>query len=115
MCMYAKQDLQIIKQPQSNILCEYRTKVVLSVSSVGFGHLSFEWMKDGNVMTDSAAAEFTGINTDTLTISSFLSSHQGNYQCAIKNNHKSVKSSPTNVTLSKWHSVFSNSVLSIFL
>ena len=94
-------DLQILKQPTSNVLCGYREEVILSVSAVGYGPMSYEWTKDGESISHSASAELTGINTDTLTISSFSSGHRGKYTCTVKNDYKSVKSVPTDLALSK--------------
>ena len=71
------------------------------MSAVGYGVLSYEWSKDGNVIAHSAAVEFTGTDTDTLIIPSFSYGHQGNYTCTIRDSHTSVMSKPANVVLSK--------------
>ena len=95
-----KTDLQILKQPQSNILCKYGDKVVLSVSAVGHGPISYLWKKDEKDITHP---ECEGTNSDNLIITFFSSIHQGSYSCVIKDNYKSSKSEPANLALSKYY------------
>ena len=68
------------------------------MSAVGHGPLSYEWQKDEKNITHP---ECTGSNTANLTITFFTSMHQGHYSCIIKDNHKSLKSEPSNLALSK--------------
>ena len=88
-----------MKQPQSSILCDYQADVVLSVSAVGYGPISYEWKKDGK---DIPHFECTGTDTDTLSIKRFSSRHQGSYGCMIKDHHSSVNTEPANLALSKY-------------
>lgn len=89
-------DLQILKQPQSNLLCEYRGQVVLSLCAVGYGHLTYQWKQDEK---DITYPECVGSNSDTLTINSFFPKHQGNYTCVVSEREKSVKSEPAKLIL----------------
>lgn len=89
-------DSQILKQPESNIFCEYHKKVVLSVFAVGYGTLCYEWKKDGDVINYS---ECTGTETDALTISNFSHKHQGAYICVVNDGQKFTKSEPVNLIL----------------
>ena len=75
------------------------------MSAVGYGVLSYEWSKDGNAISSSAAAEFIGTDTDTLIIPSFTKNLQGNYTCTVKDSQSSVMSNPANLTLSKMYRV----------
>ena len=90
-------DLQITKQPESSISCEYQADVVLSVSAIGCGPLSYIWKKDGKHLL--SFPECTGINTDTLTIQSFSHKHQGTYWCIVSDRQKSIESEPADLTL----------------
>jgi hypothetical protein len=95
-------DFQIVKQPQSG-KCKYGDKVVLSVSAVGHGPLSYVWKKDENDITHP---ECTGVNTNSLTITFFSSIHVGSYSCVIKDDDKSLTSQSANLTLSKHYNIF---------
>ena len=91
-----KTDLQILKQPESNIFCEYHKRVVLSVSAVGYETLCYEWKKDGD---DINYSECTGTETNMLTIINFSHKHQGTYICVVDDGQKFAKSEPVNLIL----------------
>jgi hypothetical protein len=71
------------------MLCKHGDNIVLTVSAVGRGPLSYQWKKEEKDITDP---ECTGTNTDHLSITRFSSVHQGSYSCIIKENHNSLKS-----------------------
>ena len=74
--------------------------MILHVSAVGSGHISYKWKKDKNEFTDSKC---TGTNESTLTIPSFGYRHQGVYTCEVKDDlhQEPVESRPANLKLSK--------------
>ena len=96
MNLYA--DLRITKQQQRNLSIKHGEHATLCVSAVGSGHLSYKWKKDGEDITDPNC---TGIDTHTLNISYFSSKFQGEYICKVKNDHKTIKSNPAKLELSK--------------
>ena len=73
--------------------------MILSVSAVGSGFLSYQWKKNGKYITQS---EFNGTNTPTLKINSFKSEHQGSYKCIVNNGQKVVESNPAELNISKY-------------
>ena len=91
-------DLQITKQPQENSIINCDDCAAMHVSAVGSGHLSYKWKKNGEDITDP---NFTGIDTHTLNISCFSSKFQGEYICKVKDDHKTIKSNPAKLELSK--------------
>ena len=70
--------------------------MILSVSAVGRGPLSYKWKKDGK---DISYPECIGNNTDTLTIHSFTHKYEGLYKCTVTDSQKSIESEPANLTL----------------
>ena len=96
MNLYA--DLQITKQPQGNSIIKCDDCAAINVCAVGSGHLSYKWKKDGEDITDPNC---TGIDTSTFKISCFSSKFQGEYICEVKNDHKTIKSNPAKLELSK--------------
>ena len=70
----------------------------IHVSAVGSGPLSYKWKKDREDITDP---NFTGIDAHTLNISCFSSKFQGEYICEVKDDHKTIKSNPAKLELSK--------------
>ena len=96
MSFYARTELQIIEQPQSNTSIKYGQAVTLSVSATGAENLVYLWMKDGQDLTND---HYTGTNTPTLTISTFLPDDQGRYYCAIKNCNSTIESEQADLKL----------------
>lgn len=88
--LYEFTGLKIIEHPQS-CSYEYGDFVTLSVSAVGAGNLTYEWIKDGKHV----------IYSPTLTITSFQPQHQGCYICVVSDGQKSVTSSNATLALSK--------------
>ena len=72
--------------------------MILTVSAVGSGCLSYKWKKNGEDITQP---DFTGISTPTLKISSFMAEHQGSYTCTVSDGQKFVESNPAELKLSK--------------
>ena len=92
-------DLQIIEQPQEELIVNCGESVTLHVSAVGSGQLSYQWKKDQQEITDRD--HYTGINTAALTITSFSDRYQGDYQCIVKNDDATLESKHARVELSK--------------
>lgn len=63
----------------------YGDKVALTVSATGAGTLSYEWIKDDEVIEHDQQPMYTGIDTDTLLIGSFSAEFKGKYWCKISN------------------------------
>ena len=78
------------------------SQVSLSVSAIGPGPLTYKWKKDGVDIIDK---DCTGVNEQTLIISSFSLQHEGKYTCEVKSNQKLVKSNPAKLELSKYNIV----------
>ena len=76
-------DLRITKHPQTPPNLEIGDKIELSVSAEGSGTLTYQWMKDGNPLVDGNLSNLTGVNTHSLTISSFSQEHEGVYKCTV--------------------------------
>lgn len=75
--------LEIIEQPQSQKEL-YENKVVMVVGvAAGPNTLSYQWMKDGDVITDTTLPGTTGTNTSTLQINCLSPEHNGQYRCVI--------------------------------
>lgn len=84
--MSGRKPLKIHTHPQTQ--CKvYNNTVTFTVSATGAGNITYQWMKDKEVIPSD---EYTGINTDTLCISSFLPEHKGVYCCHISNEDSSV-------------------------
>ena len=73
--------------------------MTLSVSAVGSGSLSYQWKKNKEDVTQP---DYTGTDTPTLKISSFVNEHQGSYSCIVSNGQKSVESKLAELMLSKY-------------
>ena len=98
MSFYARTELQITEQPQSNTSIKYGQAVTLSVSATGCGaeNLVYLWKKDRQYLCDNM---YIGTNTPTLTISEFLPNNQGKYFCVIKNYNSSIESEQADLAL----------------
>ena len=73
--------------------------MTLCVSAVGSGQLSYEWNKDGQEITDQYY--YTGIDTASLTITSFSQTNEGDYMCIVKSDSTTIQSNSAKVELSK--------------
>ena len=60
------------------------------MSATGAGTISYQWMKDKKAIKSDEYSAYTGINTDTLRISSFSPEHKGEYCCQISNDDRSI-------------------------
>ena len=75
--------LEIIEQPKSQKEL-YESKVVMVVVvAAGPNTLSYQWVKDGDVITDTTLTGTTGTNTSTLQINCLSPEHDGQYSCVI--------------------------------
>ena len=61
----------------------YEEKVTFCVSAAGSDSLTYQWIKDGEAITDSSLPYCCGVNTHTLCISFFTPEHEGYYQCTV--------------------------------
>ena len=73
--------------------------MTVSVSATGPEPLSYQWKKDGEELLSDI--KYTGTNTDTLTIISFLKEDRGNYTCTVNGGQQSVESKPAALELGK--------------
>ena len=53
------------------------------VTASGPGTLSYQWIKDGDDITDTTLPDTTGTNTPTLQINCLSPKHDGKYMCVI--------------------------------
>ena len=90
-------DLQITEHPIGGTF-QHCSPVTLSVSAVGSGSLSYHWKKNGKDLTQT---DFTGTDTPTLKISSFMPEHEGSYKCVVSDGQKFVESHPAELKISK--------------
>ena len=63
----------------------YETEVILRVSALGPGMMSYQWIKDGRVITKSNLPSITGEDSATLYINKFSHAHDGEYHCIVSN------------------------------
>ena len=75
--------------------------MILSVSAVGSGSLSYQWKKNGKDITRDQP-DFTETDTPNLKISSLKPKHQGSYTCTVSDGQKFVESNPAELKLSKY-------------
>ena len=80
---YNYADFQIIEQPQEELFASCGESVIIHVSAVGSGQLSYEWKKNQKEIIDRD--HYDGIDTAALTITSFSDICQGEYSCIMKN------------------------------
>ena len=73
--------------------------VTLCVSAVGSGQLSYKWNKDGQEITDQDYC--SGIDTASLTITSFSDHNQGNYMCIVNSDSTFIQSNSAKLELSE--------------
>ena len=57
------------------------------MSAIGPQPLTYQWMKDGEEISDAK-------DTEKLTITSFSTQDQGNYLCIVKGGQQSIESKP---------------------
>ena len=55
------------------------------MEAIGPSILSYAWKKDGEVITCAMFPNCTGLDTNTLTISSITPLYEGDYVCSITN------------------------------
>ena len=68
--------------------------MTLSVSAVGPQSLTYQWMKDGEGVSDAQIS-------DKLTITSFANQDQGHYTCLVSGGWQSIESRPASLGLGK--------------
>ncbi len=86
----------ILQQPESQELAQGQT-VVLSVTASGTKPLSFQWLHEGAVLSETARV--TGTATAQLTITDLLPSDAGEYQVVVLNNSGSTLSDVVTLTV----------------
>lgn len=74
--------------------------MILTVSASGSGHdaLSYHWIKDGVALFNEMLPNCTGVDTSTLTITSFTAEHEGRYKCVVSSIAGSVESNTVKLT-----------------
>lgn len=111
------QALFIMEHPQNHVK-KYGDKLTLTVSAVGVGSLSYQWLKDGKAITKDWCSNCTGGDTHELVVSAFLPEHEGSYKCVVSTGNESVESRPADVRFGKYNSFltkFLKSLLYVFL
>ena len=75
--------LEIIEQPKSQKELYENKVVMVVVVAAGPNTLSYHWMKDGDIITDTMLPSTTGTNAGTLRINCLSPEHNGQYRCVI--------------------------------
>ena len=63
------------------------------MSAHGEGALFYQWIKDGEAISDKNIPNCSGCNSPVLVISSFSSEHEGCYKCVVRNEDITLESS----------------------
>jgi uncharacterized lipoprotein YddW (UPF0748 family) len=74
--------------------------VVIEVHATGAGVLSHQWQKEGGDLADGG--HYSGVQTDTLTVSDCDASVEGAYQCVVTGGCGVEVSDPATLTLSPY-------------
>ena len=92
--------LQITQHPETQSKI-YGDEVKLSVSVKGSDLVTYQWWKDGKVITTEDYPNCTGIDSPTLEISSFIPEYEGSYKCIVSHKaaDKEVESRSAQLTL----------------
>lgn len=98
--MYNIVELKILKHPLSHSY-DYDDHVSLSVVAVGSQPLRYWWKKNRQHISDTK--HYSGMNTPSLTIMSFLPEHQGGYTCVVSDGQVSRESDLADLKLSKYN------------
>lgn len=72
----------------------YGNEVTFFATATGLGSLSYQWIKDGEVITDDILPHCTGSNTTTLHVSCLSAQHDGYYSCIVSNGDHQLESNP---------------------
>ena len=72
----------------------YESEVTFTATATGLGCLSYQWTKDGVIMTDDTLPNCTGIHTTILHISCLSAQHDGYYACIVSNGERQLASDP---------------------
>ena len=92
----------ITKHPQSQSDVVYGDWVTLTVSATGLEPLTYQWMKDGEAITENIA-HVKHFDTPNLLIHPFSPEYEGNYTCVVSNVNKSVKSKSAELKGTSYH------------
>ena len=65
---------------------------MLTVRASGSGTITYQWMKDGEFLSEDDLSDCIGATTDTLQFLSLTSEHSGTYVCRVYNENASVES-----------------------
>lgn len=87
----------MINNHPENKTVVFGQEVTVVISATGPGTLSYNWMKDGEAITDDHPLNFLGFNTSTLGIASFSQENEGSYMCVVKNEFDSLESNAANL------------------
>ena len=69
-----------------------RQGTVLTVRASGPGTLSYQWIKDGEPLTDDSLPHCSGVMSDSLRLTTLLPEHSGSYKCRVSSSGKSLDS-----------------------
>ncbi|NLE56879.1 MAG: hypothetical protein GX616_00850, partial [Planctomycetes bacterium] len=86
----------ITQQPAAQNVCPGST-AVFSVTATGEGTLTYQWQK--NQVNLSNGGHYSGVTTNTLTVSNADSSDAANYRCVVSNAGGSTNSNSAALTL----------------
>ena len=92
--------LQITQHPETQSKI-YGDEVKLTICAKDPDFITYQWWKDGKVITTEDYPNCTGINSSTLQISPFIPEYVGSYKCVIghKSADKEVESRSAQLTL----------------
>ena len=98
--------MQITDHPQDQCI-HYGSKVSLRVTAQWRGVLSYQWLKDGKLLTTSSGSNYLGISSPSLRIDPFLPENIGSYMCIVCNRAMSeIRSRPANLSLGNFFSAY---------
>ena len=87
--MSGRKPLKFHKHPQTQ--CKiYDEAVLFTVSATGAGTISYQWMKDKEIIKCDGPSTYAGVSTDILCINTFSPAHKGEYCCKISNDDSSI-------------------------
>ena len=92
--------LQITQHPETQSKI-YGDKAKLTVYAKGPDLISYQWWKDGKIITTEDYPNCTGIDSPTLEISPFIPEYEGSYKCMVSHKaaDKEVESRSAQLTL----------------
>ena len=87
----------IVEQPAAQAVCP-DGRAVFTVVAAGNGTLTYRWQKNGTDLSDGGP--YSGVTTDTLTITPVTAAEVGDYRCVVTGDCGSVVSAAVPLTIS---------------